>query len=714
MTSPAGPVGPGARQPDDGRRPVIDLRRVTKIYGEGAAEVRAVAGVDLVVHRGDYVAVMGASGSGKSTLMNIIGCLDVPTSGRYLLDGVDTRRLDEKRQALLRNRKIGFIFQSFNLIPRTSALANVELPLAYAGIGTKRRRELAVEALERVGLADRLRHTPNELSGGQQQRVAVARALVTSPVLLLADEPTGALDSRSTAEMLDLFGELNEAGRTLMVITHEGDVAEPGPSGRADAGRSGAGRRAAAARRRRCRRRRRRRGGGRVNLRQSFGFAVRGVTANKLRSALTTLGILIGVAAVIILVAVGTGSGKAVQDSISRLGSNTLTVTASQGGTGGRGGFGAAFGGGGARVVAPPGGGAAAGGAAGPGGAAGSGGAAGTVSTGTQTHVARLTLEDAEALNDRTVAPHVVSVAPVVSASSVTATYQGATHTVGTFYGTTPSYLVNDNDSVQAGSPFTDSDYTQRHRVALVGITVATDLYGGTGLDIVGRTVQFNGIAYQVVGVLTAKGSTGPQDQDDRVLAPLTAVQDTLSGYGTLSSISVKAATADDVALAQAEVQDVLNGRHHVGATNPDYSVFSPASLLSAVTSTTQTFTVLLASVAAISLLVGGIGVMNIMLVTVTERTREIGIRKAIGAQRRDIVGQFLIEAVLLSLFGGLMGVVVGLVGSRFTIVGVQPVVAPYSVGLAFGVSVAVGLFFGLYPANRAASLRPIDALRYE
>ena len=441
-----------------------------------------------------------------------------------------------------------------------------------------------------------------------------------------------------------------------------------------------------------------------MNLRQSFVFAVRGVTANKLRSALTTLGILIGVAAVIILVAVGTGSGQAVQDSISRLGSNTVTVTASQGGTGGRGGF-AGLGGGGARAAAPPG--------ALPGGAGGAG-ATGAVSSGTQTHVAKLTLADAEALNDPKVAPHVVSVAPVVSASSVTATYQGASHTVGTFTGTTPSYLVNDNDSVQAGSPFTDSDYVQRHRVALVGVTVATDLYGGTGLDIVGKTVQFNGIAYQVVGVLTAKGSSGPQDQDDRVLAPLTAVQDTLSGYGNLSSISVKAATADDVTLAQAEVQDVLNGRHHVSATNPDYSVFSPASLLSAVTSTTQTFTVLLASVAAISLLVGGIGVMNIMLVTVTERTREIGIRKAIGAQRRDIVVQFLIEAVLLSLFGGLMGVIVGLVGSRFTIVGVQPIVAPYSVGLAFGVSVAVGLFFGLYPANRAASLRPIDALRYE
>ncbi len=211
-------VGPAAR-------PVIDLRAVTKVYGAGDTEVRAVAGVDLVVDRGEYVAVMGASGSGKSTLMNIIGCLDAPTRGRYLLDGVDTRRLDERRQALIRNRKIGFIFQSFNLIPRTTALANVELPLAYAGVKAARRRELAVEALERVGLGDRLHHVPNQLSGGQQQRVAVARALVTAPVLLLADEPTGALDSRSTAELLELFGRLNASGRTIVVITHEEEVA---------------------------------------------------------------------------------------------------------------------------------------------------------------------------------------------------------------------------------------------------------------------------------------------------------------------------------------------------------------------------------------------------------------------------------------------------------------------------------------------------------
>nr|WP_196790942.1 ABC transporter permease [Motilibacter aurantiacus] len=430
-------------------------------------------------------------------------------------------------------------------------------------------------------------------------------------------------------------------------------------------------------------------------MRESARFAVRGVAANKLRSALTTLGILIGVAAVIILVAVGTGSSRAVADSISALGSNVLTVSASAGGTGGRGGAGG-FGGGGFPGA--------------PGGAAGGTG----VDSGTQTRNAALTLEDAQALVDDELAPSVLSVAPVVSASSVTATYEGATHTVSTFTGTSPSYLRNDNDTLQAGSAFSDSDYSERRRVALLGVTVAQELVGGTGLEAVGKTVQFNGVEFTVLGVLAEKGSTGPQDSDDRVIAPLPAVQDTLTGYGSLNSISVKATSADTVDAAQSEVAAILNGRHRVTSATADYTIRSSASALSAATSSNQTFTVLLASVAAISLLVGGIGVMNIMLVTVTERTREIGIRKAIGAGKGDIVSQFLLEAVLLSVLGGLGGVAVGIVGSRFEIVGVRPVVAPYSVALAFGVSVAVGLFFGLYPANRAASLRPIDALRYE
>jgi putative ABC transport system permease protein len=435
-----------------------------------------------------------------------------------------------------------------------------------------------------------------------------------------------------------------------------------------------------------------------VNLGQSLQFAVAGVLANKMRSALTMSGIVIGVAAVIILVAAGTGASAATTASISALGSNTLTITPETGqGSGGRGGGlrigGGFFGGGGPRPVGP---------AAPP----------TEDDRGTEIREAQLTLEDAEALVDPELAPTVASVAPVVTASSVTATYEGASHDVATLTGTTPSYLANHDDTVQAGVPITDSDYVARTRVALVGVTVATALAGGDGRALVGQSIQLNGVAFQVVGLLTAKGSSGPQDQDDRVIAPMTAVQDTLTGYGPLSSISVKATSADGVPVATAEVTAILNARH--GTKVPDFSISSPTSILEAVSEVNATFTLLLGAVAGISLLVGGIGVMNIMLVTVTERTREIGIRKAVGAQKSDIVGQFLLEATMLSVAGGLLGIVIGMSVGSLSIGGFQLIVAPFSVLLAFVVSVAIGLFFGFYPANKAANLRPIHALRYE
>jgi putative ABC transport system permease protein len=436
-----------------------------------------------------------------------------------------------------------------------------------------------------------------------------------------------------------------------------------------------------------------------MNVREMLRFAWQGVTANKTRSALTTLGVLIGVAAVIILVAVGTGSSQSVQNQISALGSNTLTISASSTSSGGLGGGGGLPGG--------PGG-------AGPLGGAAGGAPSSTGQNATKTRTPELTMADARAIAESKDAPHVLGVAPVVSATSVTATYEGASHSVSSFTGSTPTYLLIDNSSVRYGRTFTDGDYNAHRRVALVGSSVAKDLVGATTKSLVGKEVSFNGLRFRVLGILTDKGSTGPRDNDDRVIATGTAVQDTLSGYGSLESISVKASSAQSVTKAETEIEAILDGRHKVTAADRDYSISSASSILSAATSSNKTFTVLLGAVAAISLLVGGIGVMNIMLVTVTERTREIGIRKAIGAGHFDIVGQFLAEAVLLSLFGGVVGVVIGLLGSRFTIVGVEPVVAPYSVFLAFGVSILIGLFFGLYPANRAASLRPIEALRYE
>jgi len=423
-------------------------------------------------------------------------------------------------------------------------------------------------------------------------------------------------------------------------------------------------------------------------------FAVRGINANKLRSLLTTLGILIGVAAVIVLLSVGTGSSQAVKQRLSALGTTTLTVNNAPQGTGRAG-----FGGGGGAFAFP--------------GALGAANRSST-SSATRTSSTDLTLADAAALIDAAKAPHVADIAPVVTAQSITSAYEGVTHSVGSFVGSTPSYLPINNWVIAYGTAFGDNDYTSRSNVAVIGNTVATNLFGSAS-DAVGKTVQFNSQNFVIRGVLKAKGSTGFQDQDDVVIAPLTTVQDKFTGVGkSLNNVVVRATSVAAINEAQNEVYAILDTRHNVTAADRDYTVQNPSSLVATATSTTKTLTVLLGAVAAISLLVGGIGVMNIMLVTVTERTREIGIRKAIGARKTDIVIQFIAEAVMLTTFGAVMGVIAGLIGSQFRIVGIDPVVAPWSVFLAFGVAVAVGLFFGIYPANRAASLRPIDALRYE
>jgi putative ABC transport system permease protein len=402
---------------------------------------------------------------------------------------------------------------------------------------------------------------------------------------------------------------------------------------------------------------------------ESARMAVHGVLANRLRSMLTLLGISIGVASVIILVAVGRGSATAVQNQIEGLGTNLLTIQS--------GGF-------------------------------GFGRRASSASTFTF-----LTTKDVKALEDKTVAPDIKSVTPVVSASSVTATRDVATMTPGNVYGTTPSYAEARKAEVSAGTFFTSADVQQHARVVVIGTTVATDLFGTQ--NPIGQTIQLNGTSYTVEGLLKSKGSNGFQDQDSVVLLPLTTAQDTLVGHsGQLNQILVEATTSGNVTAAESEATAILTPNHSNTDGSAAFSVLNQASLLQTSSSSTHTFTVLLAAVAGISLLVGGIGVMNIMLVTVTERTREIGIRKAIGARKGDVLGQFMTEAGLLAVLGGITGVVAGLVGGQFKIVGVQPVIQTYSVVLALGVGVAVGLFFGIYPANRAASLRPIDALRYE
>ncbi|SDI10970.1 putative ABC transport system permease protein [Sinosporangium album] len=414
-------------------------------------------------------------------------------------------------------------------------------------------------------------------------------------------------------------------------------------------------------------------------------FALRGLVANKLRSALTTLGILIGVAAVILLVAVGEGSSRSITQNIQRLGANTLTISPSFSGGGG--------GGGGGGGMARPGGG---------------------QNSGPRTQARPLVLADAKALTDKTQLPAVKSVSPVVTANSAAATHEGASHTISQVVGTYPSYFEAANKQVAEGQYFVNADVVAARKIVVIGKTVAEALFGRT--EPVGKAIAISGVPYTVVGVLKESGSAGGmQDADDLAIAPLPAVQQSLTGFGSLGSILVQATSASASGDAQSQITAVLNQRHGITATgSADYRILNQATLQETVSTATGTFTVLLGAVAAISLLVGGIGITNIMLVTVTERTREIGIRKAIGASRGAILGQFLLEATLLSLVGGLTGVAVAVAGAQFTIAGIEPVIVPSSVALALGVSVGIGLFFGSYPANRAAKLRPIQALRHE
>jgi putative ABC transport system permease protein len=420
-----------------------------------------------------------------------------------------------------------------------------------------------------------------------------------------------------------------------------------------------------------------------VSPAQIFRFALAGLTANKLRSALTTLGIMIGVGSVILLVAVGNGSSQSVQNAISSLGASAITVLHTNGSAGG--------------AVA-----------IGPGGAAAAGAPTSAAGGTSFAEPQNLTVDDAEALAQDS---GVASVAPAVSTSETLD--NGATSDTGvSLTGTYPSYFPAEDDTVSKGAPFTTEEVNKAADVVVLGSEAATDLFGTA--NPVGQSVLVAGIPFTVVGVLASKGTSGLTSADNTAIAPLTTVQDALTGFGTLNDIVVLAKSATQVTAVEGEITSTLDLRHHENASDADFDVLSASTLLSTASSTAHTFTVLLGAVAAISLLVGGIGITNIMLVTVTERTREIGIRKAIGATPGVILAQFLTEATLLSMIGGALGVLAGVIGTRFTIVGVKPVTVPLSIPLAFGVSALIGLFFGGFPANRAANMRPADALRYE
>ena len=683
---------------------------LTKTYVMGSGDnvniVNALDGVSLNINAGEMVAIRGPSGSGKTTLMNILGCLDRPTSGTYVLDGEDVSHMGSNELARVRNRSIGFVFQTFNLLPRMNALENVELPLLYGGSSNAKKK--ALDALAIVGLGDRSHHKPNQLSGGQRQRVSIARAIVTDPAIVLADEPTGALDTRTGEEILTLFKNLNRHGRTIIIVTHDMKVAEhcqreiyirdgkivpseirpsvtqlnrqPPPPPIASYTRNN------------------------MLIWTIIISAFKSLWANKLRSLLAMLGIIIGVGAVIAMIALGAGVQAQVTAQFSALGTNLLVIRPAQRQSGG-------------------------------------------VFSGTQQN---LTVDDAMALAKL---DDVDCTSPVVQTNAqVKFTNRNAPTQV---LGVAVTYFDIQKFDMDRGRLFTENECDGVTKVAVLGSNAATKLFDTSSG--VGQVVKVKGINFLVVGVLKSKGDAAGLNVDDQAFVPYTTSMKILQGVDYLREIDVQVVEGGDIAAVSGQPADagtptpgrgggggpggygntggtlhkfeppegsvtaLLRKRHKLTDLSQadDFMIQNRADILAKASATITQFRLLLGGIAAISLLVGGIGIMNIMLVTVTERTREIGTRKAIGAKNSDVLLQFLVEAVVMSGLGGALGTAAGVGMSKgVTFIPLfansPPVIQVWVIFLSIGVAGGVGIFFGLYPAYRASLLDPIDALRYE
>jgi macrolide transport system ATP-binding/permease protein len=660
--------------------PIVQIEHVSKTYRMGDVTVSALLDISLKIDEGEFVAIMGASGSGKSTLMNIIGCLDSPSSGRYFLGGHAVSDFDRDALADVRNRKLGFVFQNFNLLPRASALEQVVLPMLYAGASSAERHRRAAAALSRVGLENRLDHRPNQLSGGQQQRVALARALVMNPRVILADEPTGNLDSRTSMEVMALFQKLSDAGITIVLVTHESDIAEHAArcvvlkDGRILSDTRRASRRAETLLGAE-------KAGGNVrpvtrrpswNLSHTLQIATQALLRNKLRSFLTMLGIIIGVFAVIATVAVGDGATSRVQSLFASIGTNMLVVLPGASQQGG------AFGGFGTQPT--------------------------------------LTWDDLKAM--RTEVPTVRYAAALLHKVSQV---QSEDHNWNTSVnGTSPDYFAIRDWPAVKGSLFAQSDVDGQTKTAVLGQTVVGKLFSPT-FNPLGQTIRINNVPFIVIGVLKAKGqSMQGQDSDDVVFVPETTFQSKIQGglqKYVNGSITLGADSEEHTERAQSQVAALLRDRHHIQfGIEDDFNVRNLADIAGTLTAATGALTVLLAAIAAVSMLVGGIGIMNIMLVSVTERTREIGLRMAIGAKGHNVLAQFLTESLVLAVSGGIIGIILGIsttqiLAHRF---GWVIPIRPEVIALAVGFSGLVGVGFGLFPARKASRLDPIEALRYE
>lgn len=654
--------------------PLIDLRQIRKSYGgDDSPQVQVLRGIDLSIHAGEFVAIVGASGSGKSTLMNILGCLDRPTSGEYRFAGEDVAQLDSDELAWLRREAFGFVFQGYHLIPSGSAQENVEMPAIYAGTPAAERHARAHALLERLGLGTRTGNRPHQLSGGQQQRVSIARALMNGGHIILADEPTGALDSHSGAEVMALLDELAGQGHVVILITHDREVAQRAqriieirdgliisdtaahPSAAVRGTNPGALQ--AVDLRQRLSTGSSQTSAWKGELVDAVQAAWRVMWINRFRTALTLLGIVIGVASVVVMLAVGEGSKRQVMAQMGAFGSNIIYLS------------GAA-----PNPRTPPG---------------------------------IITLDDVAEL---AALPQVERIMPV-NGSTAGVRFGNADHSsyVGGNDTNFPSIF---NWPVVQGSYFTQADEDSAAAVAVIGTKVRDKLLKDVA-DPIGQYILIENVPFQVLGVLAEKGSSsGDSDSDNRIAVPYSAASMRLFGSRNPEYVVIAAKDARKVKDAEQAIEQAMLRRHH---GKKDFELTNNAAMIQAEARTQGTLSLMLGAIAAISLLVGGIGVMNIMLMTVRERTREIGIRMATGARQRDILRQFLTEAVMLSVVGGIAGISLAmLVGGVLVFSGVAIAFQWLAVLGAFTCALITGVLFGFMPARKAARLDPVTALTSE